>query len=90
MLLAIDIGNTNTVVGLFDDEKLTHSWRVRTAARATADELALLFRGLLDGVPITGISAQGQATCQRMPNASRPPTRNQMSVENKNWMPITL
>jgi type III pantothenate kinase len=56
MLLAIDIGNTNTVVGVFEGERLSRSWRVRTDARATADELALLFRGLLDGIPVTGIS----------------------------------
>jgi type III pantothenate kinase len=57
MLLAVDVGNTNTVLGVFDGETLVDSWRVKTDARATSDELALLYRGLLDGVPITGISA---------------------------------
>jgi len=57
MLLAIDVGNTNTVLGVFDGEKLVDSWRVKTDARATADETALMFRGLLDGYPVTGISA---------------------------------
>lgn len=66
MLLAIDIGNTNTVVGVFDDERLAHSWRVRTDARATADELALLFRGLLRDVPVTGI-----AVCSTVPAVLR-------------------
>ena len=47
MLLAIDIGNTNTVLGVFDGEKLEQSWRIKTDARSTADELALTFRGLL-------------------------------------------
>ncbi len=56
MLLTIDIGNTNTVLGVFESEKLTHSWRVKTDTRGTADELWLTFRGLLDGVPVTGIS----------------------------------
>ena len=41
MLLAIDIGNTNTVLGVFDDELLERSWRIKTDARSTADELAL-------------------------------------------------
>ena len=41
MLLAIDIGNTNTVFGLFDGERLDRFWRVKTDARDTADELAL-------------------------------------------------
>jgi type III pantothenate kinase len=56
VLLAIDIGNTNTVLGVFDGERIVHTWRVKTDARGTADELMLTFRGLLDGVPVTGIS----------------------------------
>ena len=56
MLLAVDIGNTNTVLGVFDDEDLVDSWRIRTEPRATSDELALLFRGLLADVEIDGIS----------------------------------
>src|SRR4051812_14383623 len=47
MLLAIDVGNTNTVIGCFDGEEMTDSWRIKTDARATADEIALLLRGLL-------------------------------------------
>jgi len=55
MLLAIDIGNTNTVLGVFSEDKIVHSWRVKTDARDTADELWLTFRGLIEDVPITGI-----------------------------------
>jgi type III pantothenate kinase len=47
MLLALDVGNTNTVLGLFQGEHLVESFRVKTDARATADELALQVRGLL-------------------------------------------
>jgi type III pantothenate kinase len=57
MLLAIDIGNTNTVLGVFEGDELIRSWRIKSDARNTADELALTFRGLLDGFKITGISA---------------------------------
>jgi type III pantothenate kinase len=57
VLLAIDIGNTQTVIGLFDNATLAHSWRIKTDARATADEMVLTYRGLLsDGPEITGIS----------------------------------
>ncbi len=56
MLLAIDIGNTNTVLGVFEGERIVHTWRVKTDTRGTADELMLTFRGLLDGTPVTGIS----------------------------------
>jgi type III pantothenate kinase len=57
MLLAIDVGNTNTVLGVFEGDTLRHSWRIKTDARNTADELALTFRGLLAGVQVTGIAA---------------------------------
>ena len=66
MLLAIDIGNTNTVLGVYDGEILTNSWRIKTDARNTADELALTYRGLLDGVEVTGICA-----CSTVPAAMR-------------------
>ena len=57
MLLAIDIGNTNTVLGMFDGEELRSSWRIKTDARTTADEMVLTFRGLLAGEwEISGIS----------------------------------
>jgi len=57
MLLTIDIGNTNTVLGVFEGDEMVRSWRIKSDARNTADELALAFRGLLDGFKITGISA---------------------------------
>lgn len=57
MLLAIDVGNTNIVIGVYLDEKLKKSWRIKTDARATADELNLIFRSLLVDEPkVTGIS----------------------------------
>ena len=59
MLLCIDIGNTNVVLATFDQDQVTHSWRITTDPHATADELALVFRGLLasDNVEITGVAA---------------------------------
>lgn len=67
MLLAIDVGNTNTVLGMFDGEELQHSWRVTTDSRTTADEIALTFRGLLvDAEPVTGI-----ALCSTVPAVLR-------------------
>lgn len=57
MLLTIDVGNTNTVLGLFDGPELMESWRIKTDSRATADEMLLIYRGLLEGQPgLTGIS----------------------------------
>jgi type III pantothenate kinase len=47
MLLAIDVGNTETVVGMFQGPELAWHWRYSTVAERTADELALLLGGFL-------------------------------------------
>ncbi|HEY2906236.1 MAG TPA: type III pantothenate kinase [Vicinamibacterales bacterium] len=46
MLLAIDVGNTNIVLGVFDGATLVHSWRLATLRERTADELGVLIDGL--------------------------------------------
>ena len=56
MLLTLDVGNTNTVLGTFLGEDLIHSWRVKTDPRSTADELWLQMRALVEDIEITGIS----------------------------------
>jgi type III pantothenate kinase len=56
MLLTIDVGNTNTVLGLFDGDDLIKSWRVKTDPRSTADEMSLQVNALVHGYAITGLS----------------------------------
>ena len=56
MLLTVDVGNTNTVLGIFDGEKLVRSWRVKTDPRTTSDELWLQFSALVSGFEVTGLS----------------------------------
>ncbi|MBU4179465.1 MAG: type III pantothenate kinase, partial [Actinobacteria bacterium] len=46
MLLGIDVGNTQTVIGLYDDELENH-WRISTEMERTADEMALTLSGFL-------------------------------------------
>jgi type III pantothenate kinase len=46
MLLAIDVGNTNIVLGVFDGDTLVRSWRLQTSRERTADELGLLVDAL--------------------------------------------
>ena len=41
MLLVVDVGNTQSHVGLFEGDELTEHWRFHTARTATADELAV-------------------------------------------------
>ena len=56
MLLTIDVGNTNTVLGLFDGEDLIKSWRVKTDPRSTSDEMSLQINALVQGYIISGLS----------------------------------
>lgn len=57
--LALDVGNTETVIGLFEDRELRRHWRIATDRRRTPDELALLLQNLVAGAapagPIPGI-----------------------------------
>jgi type III pantothenate kinase len=46
MLLVIDVGNTNTVLGLFDEDSLQHDWRIRTEIDHTIDEYGVLIYNL--------------------------------------------
>jgi type III pantothenate kinase len=46
MLLVIDVGNTNTVLGIFDGEELVHDWRIRTVVDHTVDEYGMLILNL--------------------------------------------
>jgi type III pantothenate kinase len=59
MLLAIDVGNTNIVAGVFDGEQLVADYRLHTDARQTGDELGLILHGLLgrSGIDPRAISA---------------------------------
>jgi type III pantothenate kinase len=56
MLLTVDVGNTNTVLGVFNKEELVRSWRVKTDPRTTADELWLQYKALVADYEITGLS----------------------------------
>ena len=56
MLLTVDVGNTNTVLGIFQGDQLIRSWRVKTDPRTTSDELWLQYRSLVADYEITGLS----------------------------------
>ena len=55
MLLAVDVGNTQTVFGLFDGASLTEHWRIATEPNRSGDELSVLYRGFLDLGRVDGI-----------------------------------
>jgi type III pantothenate kinase len=59
VLLAVDVGNTQTVLGVFEARELVWRWRIATQRERTADELALLFGGFLEQA---GLSFSRQIT----------------------------
>lgn len=59
MLLALDLGNTNLTLGLYDGELLLESWRLETVHTRTEDEYALQVRQLLDLGGYTPASVDG-------------------------------
>ena len=71
MLLAIDAGNTQTVIGLFDGPELADHWRIATDASRTSDELALMiqqflgFHGFAFDESVTGV-----AICSGVPRVT--------------------
>jgi type III pantothenate kinase len=57
VLLALDVGNTQTVLGLYHGEELRDHWRIATEPQRTGDELAVLLEGLLGDVEaVAGVS----------------------------------
>ena len=76
MLLAIDVGNTNTVLGAYDGKRLCAHWRLETHARRTSDEWGLLVRQLfawskldadaVDAVAVSSVVPPLQFQLERM------------------------
>jgi len=52
MLLVVDVGNSHTVIGLYDGDKLLHDWRVRTVVNHTIDEYGMLIMSLYETVNV--------------------------------------
>ena len=69
MLLALDVGNTHTVGGVFKDAELVDHWRIGTDARRTADELALVVQGFLAMSGLVG-DITGVVICSVVPGAT--------------------
>jgi type III pantothenate kinase len=55
VLLAVDVGNTQTVLGLFEGDRIADHWRLATERTRTGDELGVLLGGLLDLDTVDGI-----------------------------------
>jgi type III pantothenate kinase len=69
MLLTIDVGNTNTVLCVFDGEEVVDHWRIATDPVRTADELAVTLRGLLSqSERLATAGLDGIALCSTVPS----------------------
>ena len=76
MLLVIDVGNTNTVLGVYEGKKLLDHWRVETSARRTYDEYGILLNQLfqlagiqpkqIDAVAVSSVVPPLQFNLERM------------------------
>jgi type III pantothenate kinase len=72
MLLAIDVGNTNIVLGVFDGERLAKSWRLATMRERTADEMGILVADLFDRSHIAHAAVTGIIISSVVPPLTRP------------------
>jgi type III pantothenate kinase len=74
MLLAVDIGNTHTVLGLFEDSELRADWRIATRKSATADEIGVLLAALFSGAGVNAASISAAAVSSVVPDLNGPYT----------------
>jgi len=72
MLLAIDVGNTNVTIGVFDGDRLAHSWRLAALRERTADELGIFLVKLFEQAHVPVASVDGIAIASVVPPLTRP------------------
>jgi len=67
MLLALDVGNTHTVLGVYDGDRLVRHWRTQTDADRTADELGVLLLGLFQAAAMPSAAVSGVIVASVVP-----------------------
>jgi type III pantothenate kinase len=72
MLLALDIGNTNIVVGVFTGDELLHSWRLSTQRQRTADEMGMWVLQLFQHGQLKPSDVDGVVVASVVPTLTRP------------------
>lgn len=101
MLLAIDIGNTNIVFGIYDDNQWVKHWRIQTDQLKTADEYVVIFRTLLTAGKICRTSIEQIILSSVVPSLVHPfremlaelfenATLNQVNPEIYHRLPINV
>lgn len=72
MLLAIDVGNTNVTIGVFDGEALVHNWRLAALRERTADELGIFVTRLFEQTKVDIAAVHGIVVASVVPPLTRP------------------
>lgn len=88
LLLVIDIGNTQVVVGIFDQSKLVAQWRIMSAIERTEDETWLLLRSLCEDQKINCDQITGVAISSVKPDVT--PSFQQMATKYLNINPVVV
>ena len=70
MLLAVDVGNTQTVIGVLDGERIVRKWRISSGRDHTTDEFVIMLRGLLDPTGSRPGDFAGAAMSSVVPSAA--------------------
>ncbi len=70
MLLAVDVGNTQTTLGVFQEDKLVHTWRYSTNREETGDELAVTINGLLSLADLSLSAIDGLVVSSVVPHCT--------------------
>ena len=99
MLLTIDVGNTETTLGLHEGDDLRAHWRIMTDVARTADEFGVLLRGLLAGSEVPLRDVTGVAIGSVVPPVTTPleeacrvwlPASRVVVIDARSALPITL
>src|SRR5919112_645941 len=72
MLLAVDVGNTNVTIGVFDGERLAHSWRLAALRERTGDELGIFVTRLFEQTGVHISHLRGIVVASVVPPLTRP------------------
>ena len=74
MLLAVDIGNTNVTIGLYEGDALSATWRISSLTPKTSDECRLAFQELFHGAQLDPKRCTGIVICSVVPRLIQPVT----------------
>ncbi len=88
MLLVIDVGNTNTVLGVYKKDDLLHHWRLTTARERTADEWGVLIRTLFQIGDVSNETVSAVAISSVVPPAR--PALEEMSLRYFGVQPLFI